>query len=256
MGVRNPNICGSCSRLADSFEDETFASPAGPDRGRSGGLEAPAWAALLPAARFQPPGLASAEFTIESRLMKKSLGAKTLLYPAPVLVVGTYDKAERANMMTASWGGICSSQPPCVAIAVRRATQSYQNLMARKAFTISIPSEKYVKEADYFGLVSGRTTDKLAATKLTPTRSKLVDAPYIKEFPLVLECKVVDVADLGLHTQFVGEVLDAKAEDTVLGRDGAIDIKKLRPLVFTPDTQEYFGIGSFVAKVFSAGQGI
>jgi len=188
--------------------------------------------------------------------MKKSLGAKTLLYPAPVLVVGTYDKAGKANMMTASWGGICCSQPPCVAVSLRQATYSYLSLMERKVFTISIPSEDYVKEADYFGLVSGRTTDKLEATKLTAVRSKLVEAPYIKEFPLVLECKVVDIAEIGMHTQFVGEVLDAKAEETVLGRDGAIDIKRLRPLVFTPDTQEYYAIGGFIAKVFSAGKGI
>ena len=128
--------------------------------------------------------------------------------------------------------------------------------MERKAFTVSIPSEDYVKEADFFGLVSGRSTDKLAATKLTAVRSKLVEAPYIKEFPLVLECKVVDIAAIGMHTQFVGEVLDAKAEESVLGQGGAIDIRKLRPLVFTPDTQEYYGIGGFIAKVFSAGKGI
>ena len=188
--------------------------------------------------------------------MKKSLGAKTLVYPAPVLVVGTYDKAGKANVMTVSWGGICCSQPPCVAVAVRQATYSHASLLERKAFTLSIPSEDYVAQADYFGLVSGRTTDKLAATKLTAVRSKLVDAPYIKEFPLVLECKVVRVAELGLHTLFVGEVMDVQAEDSVLGADGAIDIKKLRPLVFTPDTQEYFSIGKFVAKVFSAGKRI
>ncbi|MGO8676289.1 MAG: flavin reductase family protein [Limisphaerales bacterium] len=188
--------------------------------------------------------------------MKKSLGAKTLLYPAPVLVIGTYDKAGKANMMTAAWGGICCSQPPCVTVALREATYSYASLMERKAFTISIPSEDFVRETDYFGLVSGRTTDKLAATKLTAVRSKLVEAPYIKEFPLVLECKVVDVAKIGTHAQFVGEVLDAKAEESVLGKDGAIDIKRLRPLIFTPDTQEYYGVGGFLAKVFSAGKSI
>ena len=107
---------------------------------------------------------------------------------------------------------------------------------------------KYVKEVDYFGLVSGRTTDKFAATKLTPVKSKLVDAPYVKEFPLVLECKLVHVAELGLHTQFVGEVIDAKADESIIGDGGAIDIKKLKPLVFTPDTQDYYGIGKFVGK--------
>jgi flavin reductase (DIM6/NTAB) family NADH-FMN oxidoreductase RutF len=188
--------------------------------------------------------------------MKKSLGAKTLIYPAPVLVVGTYDQAGKPNVMTASWGGICCSDPPCVAVSLRKATYSYANILARKAFTISIPSEKHVKEADYFGLVSGRNTDKFAATKLTPVKSNLVDAPYVKEFPLVLECKLVHVAELGLHTQFVGEVIDAKTDESVIGDSGAIDVKKLKPLLFTPDTQDYYGVGNYVGKVFSAGKGI
>jgi flavin reductase (DIM6/NTAB) family NADH-FMN oxidoreductase RutF len=188
--------------------------------------------------------------------MIKSLGAKTLIYPAPVLVVGTYDKAGKPNVMTASWGGICCSQPPCVAISLRNVTQSHANIVAREAFTISIPSEKHVKEVDYFGLVSGKTTEKFAATKLTPVKSKLVDAPYVKEFLLVLECKLVHVAELGMHTQFIGEVIDAKADESIIGNCGAIDVKRLKPLVFTPDTQDYYGVGEFVGKVFSAGKGI
>ena len=186
--------------------------------------------------------------------MTKSLGAKPLIYPAPVLVVGTYDKAGKPNVMTASWGGICCSQPPCVAVSLRRATSSHGNIVDREAFTISIPSEKYVKEVDYFGLVSGRSMDKFAGTKLTAVKSKLVDAPYVKEFPLVMECKLVHVAELGLHTQFVGEVIDAKADESIIGEGGAIDVKKLLPLVFTPDTQDYYGIGSFIGKAFSVGE--
>jgi len=188
--------------------------------------------------------------------MMKSLGPKTLIYPAPVLVVGTYDQAGQPNVMTASWGGICCSQPPCVTVSLRRVTYSHASILERRAFTLSIPSQKYVKEADYFGLVSGRNTDKFAATKLTPVKSKLVDAPYVKEFPLVLECKLVHVVELGLHTQFVGEVIDAKADDSIIGGSGAIDVKRLQPLVFTPDTQDYYGIGRLVGKVFSAGKGI
>ncbi len=81
--------------------------------------------------------------------MKKSIGAKTILYPTPVLIVGTYDKSGNPNVMTVAWGGICCSSPPCVSISVREATHTYGNLMEQKAFTISIPSEKYVKQADF-----------------------------------------------------------------------------------------------------------
>lgn len=186
--------------------------------------------------------------------MKRSLGAKTLLYPAPVLVVGTYDSKGKANAMTASWGGIACSQPPCVAISLRKATYTYENILQRKAFTLNIASQDHVKEVDYFGLVSGRNVDKFAAAKLTALKSKLVDAPYVKEFALVLECKLIDVSELGLHTQFIGEVLDVKADEEIIGQGGAVDIKKLRPLVFTPDTQDYYSIGELVGKVFSSGK--
>jgi len=48
--------------------------------------------------------------------MKKSIGPKTLVYPTPVFAIGTYDKAGKPNVMTAAWGGICCSTPPCVAV--------------------------------------------------------------------------------------------------------------------------------------------
>jgi flavin reductase (DIM6/NTAB) family NADH-FMN oxidoreductase RutF len=188
--------------------------------------------------------------------MKTSLGAKTLVYPTPVFVVGTYDKEGKPNVMTASWGGICCSQPPCVAVSLRKATYTHGNILARKAFTISIPSENYVKQTDYFGLVSGRSVDKFAATQLTPVRSELVDAPYVKEFSLIVECKLAHVIELGLHTQFVGEVKDVKAEDSVMANGGLVDIKRVKPLAFTPDTQAYYGIGDLIAHAFSVGQGI
>src|SRR4030066_2352802 len=123
--------------------------------------------------------------------MKKSMGAKTLVFPTPVWVVGTYDQAGKPNMMTVAWGGICCSMPPCIAVSLRKATYTYGSLMERKAFTVNVPSEDYVKEADYIGLASGRDVDKFAATGLTAVKSDLVDAPYVKEFPLILECKVI-----------------------------------------------------------------
>lgn len=186
--------------------------------------------------------------------MKTSLGPKTLLYPTPVLAVGTYDANGKPNAMTASWGGICCSQPPCVNVSLRKATYSYQNIVDRKAFTLSIPSEAYVRQTDYLGIASGRDTDKFAAAGLTPVRSNLVDAPYVAEFPLVLECRLVHTADLGLHTLFVGEVMDVKISPAFLDEEGNSDIRKIMPLLFAPDTREYFGVGEFVAKAFSVGK--
>jgi flavin reductase (DIM6/NTAB) family NADH-FMN oxidoreductase RutF len=186
--------------------------------------------------------------------MKKSLGAKTLAQPAPAWVIGSYDAQGKPNMMTIAWGGICCSQPPCVTISLRMATYTYGCIKERKAYTVNIPSAALVKEVDYVGIVSGRTVDKFAVTKLTPVRSELVDAPFIKEFPVVIECKVLHTVEIGLHTQFIGEIMDIKAEESVLDEQGMADILKVRPLIFNPGQGAYYSIGECIGKAFSIGK--
>jgi flavin reductase (DIM6/NTAB) family NADH-FMN oxidoreductase RutF len=185
--------------------------------------------------------------------MKKSLGAKTILYPTPVLIVGTYDAAGKPNAMTAAWGGICCSSPPCVAVSLRKATYTYGNIVRQGAFTINIPSEKYAREADYFGMVSGKKRDKFAETGLTPVRSTLVNAPYIAEFPFALECKLIQQIELGLHTQFVGEILDIKADESVLDAKGMLDIEKVKPFFYAPEANAYYSTGKLLGEAFSIG---
>ncbi|SFM40170.1 flavin reductase family protein [Pelosinus propionicus] len=186
--------------------------------------------------------------------MKKSLGAKTLLYPAPILVVCTYDKEGSPNAMTAAWGGICCSAPPCVAVSLRKATYSYDNLMLKKAFTINIPSENYAKEADYFGIASRHKEDKFAKTGLTAVKSDHIDAPYIREFPINLECKVIQFIELGLHTQFIGEVMDVKMDESIQEKGGQSIIEQIKPLIFAADSGHYYGVGKQVAQAFSIGK--
>ncbi len=186
--------------------------------------------------------------------MKTSIGAKTLIYPTPVFIVGTYDKAGKPNVMTAAWGGICCSKPPCVAVSLRKATYSYGNIIERRAFTINIPSEQYVRESDYFGMVSGRNEDKFAASGLTPVRSDRVDAPCVQEFPFVLECSLRHTVEIGLHTQFIGEIVDIKAEADMLGTMGAPDIEKVKPILYAPVIQAYYGIGNRLGNAFSIGK--
>lgn len=185
--------------------------------------------------------------------MKKSMGAKTIPMPAPVWVVGTYDKEGKANVMTAAWVGICCSRPPCVAVSLREATYSHGNIVARKAFTVSVPSEQYVKTADYWGIASGRNVDKFAKAGLTAVASDLVDAPYVGEFPVAMECKLLHTIEIGLHTQFIGEILDVKIEESVLGAEGSPDPDKLGLFVFMDG---YRKVESYLGQAFSIGKEI
>jgi flavin reductase (DIM6/NTAB) family NADH-FMN oxidoreductase RutF len=197
--------------------------------------------------------------------MKKSFGAKALVFPTPVWVVGTYDKEGKPNVMTVAWGGICCSKPPCIAVSLRKTTHTFGNIEKWKAFTVNVPSEIHCREADYIGIVSGKHVDKFAATGLTPVRSEFVDAPYVNEFPLVLECRLLRAVEIGLHTQFIGEIVDVKADETVLGVDrdetvlgggGLPDVEKVKPILYTPEIGTYHGIGGNLGRAYSIGKTI
>jgi len=186
--------------------------------------------------------------------MKKSIGAKTIVFPTPVFIIGTYDKNARPNAMAVAWGGICCSEPACVSISLREATYTYANILEMKAFTISIPSEAHIREADYFGIASGRVEDKFSLTGLTPVKSQLVCAPYVKEFPFVLECALIQTVKLGLHTLFVGQIKDVKVEEAFLTKEGVPDIEKIKPMIFNPANRAYYGVGRLLGSAFSIGK--
>ena len=188
--------------------------------------------------------------------MKISQGPKTLLYPTPVYVVGTYDAAGRPNAAVAAWGGLCCSRPPSLQVSFRAATYTHANITRTGAFTVSIPSERYATEVDYMGLVSGRDVDKFAVTGLTPVRATHVDAPYVGEFPLVLECRLTHRVEVGWPTLFVGEILDLLAEESALDERGKVTVRKVSPLVFAPGDSAYYGIGPYIAAAFSAGKAL
>lgn len=185
--------------------------------------------------------------------MKKSLGPKCLVYPAPVLVIGSYDSSGKPNLMTAAWGGICCSDPPSITISLRKSRYTYQNIMERKGFTVNIPSEEHAEEADYVGMVSGKDEDKFSATGLTEEKAEFVDAPYVKEFPVVLECRLTDTHEVGVHTQFIGTIVDVKADESVLDEKELPLLEKVKPVIYAPESYTYYGTGQLIGPAFSLG---
>jgi len=186
--------------------------------------------------------------------MKKSLGAKTLALPAPAWLVGTYDADGKANVAAVAWGGICCSQPPALAVSLRKATHTHGAITARKAFTVNIPGERHLRETDYAGVASGRDVDKFAVTGLTAVRSDLVDAPFVSEFPLVLECRLLHTVEIGLHTQFIGEIMDVKADGSVLGENGLPDAVKVGTFFYDPGSRGYHATGRLLGPGFAVGR--
>lgn len=186
--------------------------------------------------------------------MKKNIDPGTYACPTPTWCVGTYDENNKANIMTIAWGGICCSVTPHLTISVRKVTHTYAALMSRKCYTVSIPSVKYLKEADYFGIASGKDSDKFAVSGLTAKRSDIIDAPYVEEFPLIFECEVKHIVEVGGHVQFIGEIKGIKADEEILNEKGLPAIDKVNPFVYAPTSREYWSIKEVVGHGFSSGR--
>lgn len=180
---------------------------------------------------------------------KVSLGARTIAPPAPVWIIGSYDEAGRANMMAASWAGVCASDPPCVTVSIRESRYTYGNVEAHGAFTVNVPAARHAAAAAFFGTVSGRDFDKMAATGLTAVHGDSVDAPVIAEFPIVIECRVVKRVEAGSHVMFIGEIKSVKADPAVLGENGRVDPAALGTFTYYPGDPNFWGIGEPLGTV-------
>lgn len=180
--------------------------------------------------------------------MKISLGSKALAIPSPVWVIGSYGSSAQPNIMVASWGSICCTTPACVSVSLQVSRATYANIVEREAFTISIPSQDYLFETDFIGNVSGVSINKFSATGLTAVRSNVVDAPYVQEFPLILECSLLHMLEIGSHTQFIGQVMDVKAEKDVLGDNGLPSAAKISPLISSAGERSYYSIGKWLGQ--------
>jgi flavin reductase (DIM6/NTAB) family NADH-FMN oxidoreductase RutF len=186
---------------------------------------------------------------------KIALAPGTVIHPHPVLIVGSFDAGGKPNLMNAAWGGICCSDPPCVAVSLREATLTYHNIMHSKAFSVGIPSRENASVADYLGIVSGRDHDKFRDTGLTPLKSEKVNAPIVAELPFSLECRLFQHHKLGLHTLFIGEIAGIMADEDVLGPDGLPDIEKTRAILWGGlGSNNYFAVGEKLGKAFSIGK--
>lgn len=182
--------------------------------------------------------------------MRKSFGAKPMLYPMPVLIIGTYDENGVANAMNAAWGGISESTE--ISICVDDEHKTIANVLKRKAFTVSIADKENVVAADYVGVVSGnKEPNKIAKCGWTPVKSELVDAPYFEELPMTLECELISFTEE--TCRLVGRIVNVSADERILGEDGKISLDKFSPITYDPVHHTYRTIGEVVGKAFSDG---
>lgn len=183
--------------------------------------------------------------------MRKNLGTKAILYPMPVLIIGSYDENGTPNAMNAAWGGI--SEETEISICVSDDHKTTENILARKAFTVSIADAKNVVAADYVGIVSGnKVPDKIEKAGWHAVKSDMVDAPLFEELPMALECRMISYDRESCR--LVGEIVNVCADESILGEDGKIDLSKFEPITYDPVHHTYIRLGEKVGNAFSDGK--
>lgn len=156
--------------------------------------------------------------------------------------------------MVAAWGGICASEPPCISVTLNPNHQTFNNIVESKAFTVSIPGKKYLKETDYCGMVSGKERDKSHDTGLTAVRAEHVPAAYIGEFLVILECRLFTLHEIGTARQIIGEIVDVKIDEMILGTDGKPDLRKMGAFAFDVMRMEYYSRKTPIGRAWDAGK--
>ena len=183
---------------------------------------------------------------------RTNLGDKLYVTPQPALMIATYDADGNPDVMMAAWGGQYDVNQVCFSLSKHKTTD---NLRLNKAFTLSYADARTVAQSDYFGMESGNDVkDKVARAGFTVTKSPNVNAPIINEYPLTMECRVVEMReDPDGGAWVVGEIVNASADPGVL-TDGKIDIMKLNPVAWDAASLNYFTLGDSVGKAWNSGK--
>lgn len=184
------------------------------------------------------------------QIMRKNFGAKTWLYPMPVLIIGTYDENEMPNAMNAAWGGIYDTGLVMVCLADDHKTT--ENIKATGAFTVSFATSATVVSCDYVGMASSNNVpDKFERAGFHAVKSEHVNAPIIEELPMTVECKLRGFNEDGIC---IGEIVNVSADESILDENGKIDAKKLDPIIYDSVTHAYWSFGEKVGRAFSDGK--
>ena len=187
--------------------------------------------------------------------MKKNLGSLEAVYPMPVLMIATYDKNGKVDVMNAAWGMI--SDYDKIALFLAEDHKTTANILESKAFTVAIADKEHIEAADFFGIASGnKMDDKFERTGYTAVKSEFVNAPVIEEFPVVMHCELAEVINTETTYAIIGRIVNTSAEESVLDEKGKIDCEKLNALIFDQFRSGYYVSGEKVGKAWNAGKGL
>ena len=170
-----------------------------------------------------------------------------MIYPLPAMMVSCGATPDEYNVFTASWVGTICSDPAMCFVSIRQSRHSYEIVKRNMAFTLNLTHEDLARATDWCGVRSGRDYNKFAEMNLTPAKGIKVDAPYINEAPVSIECRVKQIVHLGSHDMFIADVMNVLADKRFIApQTGEFDLKKANLIAYSHG--EYFKLGEKIGN--------
>ncbi len=166
----------------------------------------------------------------------------TMIYPLPAVMVSCGERREEYNIATVAWTGTLCTEPPMCYISLRKTRYSHEIISRTKQFVINLTTESLCRKTDWCGVKSGRDFDKFEESGLTPISAPHVQAPYIEESPLSIECQVVEIKELGSHDMFIAKVVGVLADDKYINKEtGLFDLEAASLISYSHG--KYYSLG-------------
>lgn len=183
--------------------------------------------------------------------MKKNLGNVNLLYPTPTILAGAIVDGKPNFNAIAHIGILNHAKPQYISLSMMKIHYTGRGIKEHRVFSVNIPSVDLVAEVDCCGIVSGKNVDKSVLFEVF--YGELEAAPMIAQCPANMACRLRDVYDTPTHDVFVGEIVESYADESVITNE-ALDISKVRPVLFDNNSKKYWSLGSPIANAFNIGK--
>ena len=155
--------------------------------------------------------------------MKKiDFKASVMLNPVPAVMISSRNKEGKDNIFTVSWVNTVCTRPPMLSISIRPERLSHDYITESMEFIVNVPSSKLTYETDFCGVKSGKKVDKIKELNLKMIEGEHVNAAYIDDCPVAIECRVKQIIKLGSHDLFIADVLGSHIDENMLDEKGKI----------------------------------
>ena len=171
------------------------------------------------------------------------------IFPQPVILIATYNEDGSVDVMNAAWGTPHDMNE--IKLNISEGHKTTKNIRRTGCFSVTVATEKHMKEADYFGIVSGNNVkDKFARSGIKAHHSEIMEAPILDDYPICMECVVKECSD---EYGVLGVIKRLSVDEEYLDGD-KVNLEKMRIICYDPFNHGYYVVGEKVGQAFSIGK--